>query len=375
MPAIKKTVWLKEAKAGEKLAQDVYTRSGMLLVAKGAVLNPGIISRLMREGYETVVVKDESSAEQPIPAAPGEKPAPVSGFTDREVLTDTQFEELKKNLAGAKHIAEEVTRGRPIPLDVAHEIVKDVYEQIADKKDLYFSLQTLRTKDNYTFEHSLGVCIIATSLFKNSALTRDQLFEVSISALLHDIGKTRISDEILKKPGPLSDEEFAIIKQHPVIGYQIVMKDIGNEDIGAGVLQHHEREDCTGYPRGICSPNIHRYAKIINISDTFDAIVSDRVYREGSTPIKAFEEINRCLDKFDYSVYVNFIKQFSQFYIGSPITLNTGHKGYIAKIDIESPGRPLVRVGEHIYDLNKLRGLFITDLDIQKKVWSNIPKL
>ncbi|NPV90021.1 MAG: HD-GYP domain-containing protein [Firmicutes bacterium] len=360
---MKKIVWLKDVYPGDKLAQDIYSNSGTLLIARGTTINQAIISRLARESITTVQVTTDD------PNRPEAAPADGHG-TALAIPTPSMTlggnPVIKKNIDSARHIAEEVTRGRPIPVDIAQGIVREISEQIIENKNIYIDLMGLRSKDNYTYEHSIGVCVIATTFFRSSALTREELNEVSMAALLHDIGKARIADEILKKPGPLNDREFEIIKQHPVLGYRIIKEDLKHHDIAHAALQHHEREDGSGYPLGLVSGGIHRYAKIINIADTFDAIVSERVYQEKRTPIKAFEEISRSIGKFDSSIYSSFINQFSQFYVGSPVTLNTGHKGSIVRIDAEYPGQPLIKVGESIIDLKKIQGVFITEMMIRK---------
>ena len=362
---MKKIVWLKDVQPGDKLAQDIYSNSSTLLISRGTTVNQGIINRLAREDVTTVQIFTTD------PNRPEAVQAPAN---EGNTATPTPLPSrsgggnpiIEKHLDSTKHIAEEVTRGRPIPIDIVQGIVKEINEQITENKNLYIDLMGLRSKDNYTYEHSLGVCVVATTFFRSSALTREELYDVSMAALLHDIGKTKIADEILKKPGPLTDQEFEIIKQHPVLGYRIVANDLKHQGIAHAVLQHHEREDGSGYPLKLLSAGIHPYAKIINIADTFDAIVSERVYQEKRTPIKAFEEISRSVRKFDQTIYSSFINQFSQFYIGSPVTLNTGHKGSIVRIDIESPGQPMVKVGDNIIDLKKLQGVFITEMVVRK---------
>lgn len=359
---MKKVVPLKECEAGQKLAQDIYTRQDTLLVARGTEITPRLIERLRRECIQTVIIEAENGSEEPAGESPGEVPGPTESPTQAGRPHSLELVKIKQNLARTKYILEEVTQGRSLPLEVAQVVAQEVCEIINDNSYIYSDLMKLRTKDSYTYEHSLGVCFNTTALARNLVLTREELWEVSLSALLHDIGKAQIPDEILKKPDPLTDEECELIKLHPTIGYQLVMQALKNEDVAAGVLHHHEREDGSGYPLGIGSEEIHRYAKLINISDTFDAIISERAYRPRGTPFKAFGELWRNLEKFDYGTYVSFIRLFSQYYIGSKITLNTGHQGYIVQIDIEEPGRPLVRVGDYVYDLRKLRGLFITEL-------------
>ncbi|NPV90879.1 MAG: HD-GYP domain-containing protein [Firmicutes bacterium] len=358
---MKKKVLLSEVNPGDKLGQDIFIGQSKLLVSRGTVISQRTLNRIHREGYQSLVIETEDLSEEAKPAA-----AAAEGGYSLEQL-QSNLDQMRHNIAKTRYIVEEVMRGRPIPIDVAREVVSVVCDKVLNREDLYSDLMTLRSKDNYTFEHSLGVCIIGTTIARAARLPRKEFETLSLTSLMHDIGKLGIEDHILKKPGPLSREEYTAIKQHPLMGYRIVLRDLNNETIADSVLQHHENEDGSGYPYGLRGEKIHPYAKIIHIADTFDAIVANRAYSARRTPIKAFEEINLNIERYDYSIYQDFIKQFSQYYIGSLVTLNTGHEGYIMHIDSDNPGQPMIRVGEDIINLNKLRDVYITELKITKK--------
>lgn len=148
-------------------------------------------------------------------------------------------------------------------------------------------------KDEYTSGHSLRVGYFATSLGKQVGLSRHDLEMLTWSALLHDVGKIGIRDEFLKKPGKLTEEEFAHIKEHPIRSYQVVSVVPQLADALDGVLYHHERYDGNGYPYGLAAEDIPEQARIIQIADIFDALTSDRAYRAAFTWEQALDILQK----------------------------------------------------------------------------------
>ncbi|MBY0123545.1 HD-GYP domain-containing protein [Bacillus sp. S/N-304-OC-R1] len=147
-------------------------------------------------------------------------------------------------------------------------------------------------KDRYTFKHSERVSEYAVKIAKKLLLSKDRLENLYISSILHDIGKINTPGEILNKPGKLTDEEFAIIKRHPIDGAEMV-KDLYYHEISTIIEQHHERLNGTGYPKGLKGDEILLEAKIIAVSDTFDAMTEDRAYRKGFNCQFAIDELQR----------------------------------------------------------------------------------
>jgi HD-GYP domain-containing protein (c-di-GMP phosphodiesterase class II) len=170
-----------------------------------------------------------------------------------------------------------------------------------------------------------------------------------MGALLHDIGKTRIPISILNKNGRLTDEEFCIIKKHPELGYDMVqnVKEI-NERSRAIILEHHEKVDGSGYPFGLKGKRIHKFSKITCISDVYDAIVSDRVYRKGFAANEAYEFVLGGVGSFfDFELVNVFKNNFSIYPLGACIKLSNGLEGFVVGHNNGFPDRPIVRI---LYD-------------------------
>lgn len=153
--------------------------------------------------------------------------------------------------------------------------------------------QLLEAKDNYTAAHSEGVRVLASRLAQAMGLPPREIFDISIAASLHDIGKVRIPYGIINKPGKLNDEEFALIKTHPAVSFDMISDLSGFENIKNIVRQHHERVDGRGYPDGLTGDKISLGAKITAVADTYDAITTTRSYRQGLSHEYAMEEIAR----------------------------------------------------------------------------------
>lgn len=155
-------------------------------------------------------------------------------------------------------------------------------------------MQTMHEKTEETEEHCIRVGNLATELLKLLGKKRDyEIEEIKLIADVHDIGKISVSDKILNKPNKLNSEEYEIVKYHSESGYKIISNIIDNEDIAIAVLYHHEKYDGTGYPHGLKGENIPLYSRIIAICDAYDAMTSNRVYRDAFTKKQAIKEIKR----------------------------------------------------------------------------------
>lgn len=174
-------------------------------------------------------------------------------------------------------------------------------------------ISALEARDEYTKGHSLRVQIFSSKIARAMGLTPKEIKEIELSAILHDIGKIGIPDNILRKPDKLTNEEFEIIKKHPVIGYNILSSIEGLENILDGIKYHHERFDGKGYPDGLKGKDIPLIARIIAVADTLDAMTSDRPYRKGLPIEYALEEIKKCKNsQLDPEVVDAFLSSFTK---------------------------------------------------------------
>jgi HD-GYP domain-containing protein (c-di-GMP phosphodiesterase class II) len=187
-----------------------------------------------------------------------------------------------------------------------------------------------------------------------------RLVELGIGALLHDIGKILVPQDVLNKPENLEDDEYGILKLHTIRGYEALKhtKQFSEASLEA-ILSHHERCDGKGYPMGKSKDQLHVYAKIVSVADVFDAVTADKVYRKKEDPYRAMHLIIDELDtKFDREIVKKFLKVVGYYPLGLYVTLNNGEYGVITKVH---QNRPTVRI---LYDMagTPVRDNFIVDL-------------
>ncbi|WP_042165040.1 HD-GYP domain-containing protein, partial [Paenibacillus gorillae] len=207
-------------------------------------------------------------------------------------------------------------------------------------------LMNMGTVDDYLYQHSLNVCVYTTLLGTAYGYTREELMTLGMGALLHDIGKTQISMNVLKKPDQLTAEEFGMMKNHAKIGFEL-LKDEPNLPLIVAhcAFQHHERLDGSGYPRGIKGGEIHDYAKWIGLVDSYDAMTTNRVYRSPMLPHQAIELLYAGTGTLYEQHMVQLFRDKVAIYpIGITVTLHTGESGVVIDFNTAYPHRPIIRI-------------------------------
>ncbi|MEF9933985.1 MAG: HD-GYP domain-containing protein [Clostridium sp.] len=313
---------------GDILGQHILTMDGNTLLKEGVVLNSVFIDKLRKIGVGYVYIKDEDASEL---------------GTEYREMAKLKTEVLKS----FSNVFSNLQRGeKPVFKEVLGK-VDSMVEFIQDHQEINSTyLSDLKTYDNYTYIHSLNVAMLSiffgTKLNKN----KESLTELGVAGMLHDIGKTKIPIEILNKSGKLSNEEFQIMKMHPIYGYEITR---GSDDITeaarCAILYHHEKLDGSGYPHGLLGKEIDNISKIVCISDVYDAVASDRVYRKAFSPSDSYEYIlGGCGSLFDHKLVEIFKDNFSLYPIGTKVMLSTGEVGTIIGHNIGFPDKPIVNI-------------------------------
>ena len=235
---------------------------------------------------------------------------------------------------------DDVRMGKNLDVSGAKEVVSGMVDSIVRNPDAMQWLTNLRKRDEYTAIHSLNVCIFALTFGRYLGLTEDELNELGVGALLHDIGKMRVPLEILNKEGKLTDEEYATVRQHAQDGYEILKSSKGLPPSTADIAHsHHERKSGNGYPLGLKEDEIHLYARVVSIVDIYDAITSDRVYHHGMNTLDALKNMFEWReDDLDSELVERFIQCLGIYPIGSLVELNTDEVGIVISV---SQGRRL----------------------------------
>ncbi|MNI36124.1 Cyclic di-GMP phosphodiesterase response regulator RpfG [compost metagenome] len=253
-----------------------------------------------------------------------------------------------------REMFEWMRKDKPIPIEQMNGTIIPAIYQAADFPSLHSVMSGLQAKDDYTYRHNIGVGVIATLIGKWLHVDEEDLSMLSMAALLHDIGKIRITDEILNKPGKFTDDEYQEMKNHTLYGYDIIKQtpNISNR-LALVALQHHEREDGRGYPFGIRSHQIDYFSKIVGVADIFHAMTSKRVYKE-ATPfyivIKQMQEDS--FGQLDQSICNLFIRRLMEMAVGDEVILTDNRRGVIVSVNPFDIIKPLIRIGNDFVDLN-----------------------
>ncbi len=235
----------------------------------------------------------------------------------------------------------DVRMGRNIDIGGAKQVVSGMVRSIVRNPDAMQWLTNLRKRDEYTAIHSLNVCIFALTFGRHLGFKDDELNELGIGAILHDIGKMCVPLEVLNKESKLTEEEMVMVKSHAQQGYEILLKSADELPKSALMVaySHHERKNGQGYPRKLSGEEIHLFARIVAIVDVYDAITSDRVYHNGMNTLSALEHVFKSrVEHFDTELVEEFIKCIGIYPIGSIVELNTGEVGMVISV---SQGRRL----------------------------------
>jgi putative nucleotidyltransferase with HDIG domain len=228
------------------------------------------------------------------------------------------------------NILEDVRLGQIINTIEAQKVVNGIVENLMEDTEALLCLSQLKNRDEYTVTHSLNVSILSVAFAKQLGLGVDDLQIIGLGGLLHDLGKMRIPLEILNKPGKLTDPEFDIMKNHVLLGEEI-LEESGDFPTRAMtiVLQHHERYNGKGYPFGLAEEAIHLFGRISAIVDVYDAITSDRVYHRAMTPHEAVKKIYEWRTDFDQSLVESFIQTIGIYPLGSLVEINESDVGMV----------------------------------------------
>jgi HD-GYP domain-containing protein (c-di-GMP phosphodiesterase class II) len=198
-------------------------------------------------------------------------------------------------------------------------------------RDSLVSLARLKTKDDYTFMHSVAVCALMVALGRQIGMTDDECRVIGLAGLMHDIGKAFVPLEVLNKPARLTDAEFTIMRSHPVRGHELLMEGRGaTPEMLDVVLHHHERPDGKGYPHKLSGDQLTRVARMGAICDVYDAITSNRPYKAGWDPAESIAQMASWKGQFDEPLFAAFVQSLGIYPTGSLVRLQSGKLAVVA---------------------------------------------
>nr|WP_205516816.1 HD-GYP domain-containing protein [Paenibacillus sp. SYP-B3998] len=342
-------------KYGERLGDNVLTKLGSTLFYKGKVITEKEIEILKAFLIPSVFIESKIGAEPEVvveEARPTESSA-VHPF----------YVEYQNMLTLLKRIFRLASGGQPFPILDIRTRLEALIQHIDAYKVLTFTPKNVNLQD-YIYHNSIMVSLTSYSLAKWHGLQQKDLMQIALAGLLHDIGMAKVDYAILEKKNPLTSSEMDEVKAHTLIGYNI-LKNITaiNEGVKLSALQHHEREDGSGYPLGVKGDKIHLYAKIVAIADIYHAMTNVRSYRTALSPYLVLEQLfTESFGKVDPTLVQVFINKSTQISNGTLVKLSDNRVGEIVFSDRAYPTRPWININGTIVNLALERSLFIQDV-------------
>lgn len=327
------------------LGKNIYAGDGNILLKAGIKLTKGYIERLKYLGVSYIYIEDSRLEDTAV---------------EDEKLTELKNVTLKKMSSVMNNLYNGNKKGTKEDLKIVEELLTYII-YMGDVNNNIFDIQTY---DNYTYIHSLETSVMATFLGMGSKqFTKSELVDLGKGSLLHDVGKIKIPNSIINKKGKLTEEEFNEIKKHPIYGQEILQKEMKiSDNVIRMVLEHHERVDGKGYPRGLKGNSISKYGKAVSICDVYNAVNSNRCYREKFSLNDSYELIlSGSGTSFDAKMVEVFKTTFSVYPLGCCVKLSNDIEGYVVRQNQGFPARPVIRV---LYDYKTREPVQFYEIDL-----------
>lgn len=365
-----KRIPLAEAKAGMVLMEKVVTKTGQVIADAQLVLTRQSIAHLEFYGIDTICVEavDEPAISKAAPQTftKGNVQNPTYS---QKVVKSKEFQAFQLNYTLTIQSIHEsfegfVNRQEPLPTDMLLEKTNELFYSCKTTIELFDMLHNMRSINDSIYAHCLNVALICRMLGKWLKLDNEKRDILTLCGLLHDIGKSKIPENVLNKPGKYTDEEFALVKKHPQFGYDLLKELPLDEHIKLAALMHHERCDGSGYPNHLSSDDIDDCAMIVAIADVYDAMTAARPHRAPLCPFQVISNFEKDgLSQYKPKYILTFLEYIASTYQNNRVLLNNGQSANIVMINKNHLSAPIVQLDDQsCIDLQDHPDLFIKSI-------------
>ncbi|OAB43224.1 HD-GYP domain-containing protein [Paenibacillus glacialis] len=344
-------VHVTDLKPGDILQADTFSDKGLHVLKKQTELGTIEIAKLFQHGVDYVDVE--------------------SLYTKESLYDSPKNQEslakIKPHLANAidgfeNIFLESISTGK-VNSSVVDDILHPLVDQLSDQSDVVSLLLANDFNDDYTYQHSMQVGMLSYYIASWLGYSKKDAYSAGKAGYLHDIGKCRIPRELLNKPAKLTHEEFEEVKLHTTYGYEIIRNSSMDEASALVALQHHERDDGSGYPLRLHVHNIHPFSQIVAVADVFSAMTTHRVYQSKQELLTVLREIySLSFGKLNAKPTQVFIRNMIPNFLGKKVLLSDGQSGTIVMTNPIDSFRPLIQIDSIFLDLSTERNLSIEKL-------------
>ncbi|MCM3631194.1 HD-GYP domain-containing protein [Paenibacillus glycanilyticus] len=337
---------ISDLKEGDILLKDTFNGYGLHVLSQGTILQQKDIAKLFQHQVDYVDIEDRRTTEQPVHRT-------LETTVNPKWLPNVR-PDYENAVKGFQDLFQKATGGGVLKQDEVAAAFQPLLKNFQMERDVVSMLLLLNTADDYTYQHSVQVGMLSYYLASWLGYTELEALEISKAGYLHDIGKSRIPSSILNKPAKLTDQEFEEVKKHTIYGHEIILQSFEDmpDIVAVSALQHHERNDGSGYPHGLRGDEIHPVAKLIAVVDIYSAMISERVYKKKRDLFFVLKELYKMsFNELDAQTTHTFIKHMIPNFIGKKAVLESGEVGNIVMTHPTEFFRPLIQVGERFIDL------------------------
>lgn len=312
----------------------VLTEEHITVIKKFLVDSVEVASKLAKgAAFTPEQVEEAKQVQHPVPE-PQEEELPTF---------EVQYEQT---VQAYKKMFENWKNGTPIDMPYVRKQMIPLLKRMEDISSFVYTLHHYATKRDYFYYHSVAVGILSAFLAKKMGYPSGEWLQIGLAGLLSDAGMSKVDHNLLSQTDPLSPEQMAELKKHPTYSYRMVEQiPTIKQSVKLAILQHHERMDGSGYPLGLTSSKVHKFAKIIAVCDMYHAMTCERAYKQKQSPFLVIEELQKeQFSTLDPDVVASFVESMTHFSIGTKIRLSNNQLGEIVFIDTKHPTRPMVRM-------------------------------